>query len=65
MNQLDLFETSETRSLLDQLLIDSKLYKNSRNYKNLLEFVTRLRNFAPFNAMLLHRQDNWSEWPEN
>lgn len=56
MNQFDLLETSETRSLLDQLLNDSQLYTKSDDYKNLLAFVIRLRNFAPFNAMLLQVQ---------
>jgi hypothetical protein len=41
------------RSLLDQLLADSKVYKSTDSYKSLLEFVIRLRNVAPFNAMLL------------
>lgn len=54
--QLGLFEATETRSLLDKLLSDSRLYKNSKHYKELLDFVVRLRNFAPFNAMLLQVQ---------
>ena len=54
--QLDLFETANVRSLLDQLLADSRLYKKSKDYHELLEFVVRLRNFAPFNAMLLQLQ---------
>jgi hypothetical protein len=54
--QLNLFETDATRSLLDQLLSDSKLYTQSKDYKELLDFVIRLRNFAPFNAMLLQVQ---------
>jgi len=54
--QPDLFETESARSLLDQLLIDSKLYTKSKDYKDLLDFVVRLRNFAPFNAMLLEVQ---------
>ncbi len=44
------------RSLLDQLLTDSRLYTQSQDYKELLDFVVRLRNFAPFNAMLLQIQ---------
>jgi hypothetical protein len=44
------------RSLLDQLLADSRLYKTGQSYKDLLQFVTRLRNVAPFNAMLLQLQ---------
>ncbi|WP_167306951.1 ImmA/IrrE family metallo-endopeptidase [Paraburkholderia hospita] len=44
------------RSLLDQLLTDSSLYRTGTEYRNLLDFVVRLRNFAPFNAMLLQIQ---------
>jgi hypothetical protein len=53
--QDDLFLGAE-RSLLDQLLTESRLYRTSADYKALLDFVVRLRNFAPFNAMLLHIQ---------
>ena len=44
------------RALLDQLIADSRLYKTGQSYKDLLEFVTRLRNVAPFNALLLQLQ---------
>lgn len=60
--QLSLFDDPDTteadtaRSLLDQLLADSRLYHSSQEYQNLLDFVVRLRNFAPFNAMLLQIQ---------
>src|SRR5882672_645740 len=56
VGQQDLFENEAAHSLLDQLLIDSKLYTQSKDYKDLLDFVVRLRNFAPFNAMLLQVQ---------
>jgi len=49
-------ETKDARSLLDKLLTDSRLYTKSKDYKELLDFVVRLRNFAPFNAMLLQVQ---------
>lgn len=49
-------DVDKTRSLLDQLLADSRLYKRSKDFKDLLDFVVRLRNFAPFNAMLLQVQ---------
>jgi len=49
-------EAEAARSLLDQLLTDSRLYTQSKDYKELLDFVVRLRNFAPFNAMLLQIQ---------
>ncbi len=45
-----------SRALLDQLLADSRLYRTGQSYKDLLEFATRLRNVAPFNAMLLQLQ---------
>ncbi len=54
--QGNLFEVEATRTLLDALLTDSRLYHNSADYKGLLDFVVRLRNFAPFNAMLLQVQ---------
>jgi hypothetical protein len=56
LEQQDLFETDGVRSLLDQLLEDSKLYTKSKDFKELLDFVVKLRNFAPFNTMLLQVQ---------
>ncbi|WP_341325885.1 ImmA/IrrE family metallo-endopeptidase [Methylotuvimicrobium sp. KM2] len=44
------------RSLLSELLEDSKLYKSGQDYQEMLDFVVRLRNFAPFNAFILHIQ---------
>lgn len=49
-------EEDQARSLLDQLLEDSRLYRYTEDYQKLLEFVAKLRNFAPFNAMLLEIQ---------
>lgn len=56
MHQPDPIETDAARSMLDQLLEDSRLYRKGADYKNLLDFVVRLRNFAPFNALLLQIQ---------
>ena len=56
IQQEELFDELQTRSLLDRLLIDSRLYRTSKDYQDLLTFVARLRNFAPFNAMLLQVQ---------
>jgi len=50
-----MFEDAE-RKLLDELLIESKLYTDSSSYKELLDFTIQLRDIAPFNAMLLHIQ---------
>jgi len=49
-------DNSYERNLLDKLLVDSKLYKSSKEFKELLDFTIRLRNMAPFNAMLLQIQ---------
>jgi len=49
-------EAKHNLALLDHLLRESKLYRKSADYKDLLDFVARMRNFAPFNAMLLRVQ---------
>lgn len=54
--ELTLEDTDYERNLLDQLLVDSRLYKSSKEFKELLDFTIRLRNMAPFNAMLLQIQ---------
>lgn len=56
MNQPNQIESDAARSMLDQLLEDSRLYRKGADYQNLLDFVVRLRNFAPFNALLLQIQ---------
>lgn len=56
MNAPEPIETEVARSMLDQLLEDSRLYLKGADYKNLLDFAVRLRNFAPFNALLLQIQ---------
>ena len=52
----DSVEKESARTLLDQLLIDSRLYTKSKDYKELLDFAVRLPNVATFNAMLLQIQ---------
>lgn len=55
--QADLFEEEEAdRALIDQLIADTKLYDSAPKLKALLDFTARLRNIAPFNAMLLEVQ---------
>jgi hypothetical protein len=75
MNQLapsTPIQAESARSMLDQLLDDSRLYRKGTDYKNLLDFVVRLRNFAPFNALLLqiqkpglHHAASARDWREN
>jgi len=49
-------DVGAVRSVLDRLLADSLLYRSSSDFLELLDFVVRLRPFAPFNAMLLQIQ---------
>jgi hypothetical protein len=59
--QESLFAVSEAekpreRALIEQLIAATKLYDSSEAIKELFAFTIRLREFAPFNAMLLHIQ---------
>lgn len=45
-----------SRAFIDQLIANTRLYDSVEALKGLLDFTTRLRNIAPFNAMLLHIQ---------
>lgn len=60
--QPDLFDGQQSpqesteRALIDQLISATKLYDTSAAIQELLSFTVRLREFAPFNAMLLHIQ---------
>ena len=59
MEQLHLFgavQENIEKSLLADLLEQSRVYQNSKDYLELLDFVARLPNFAPFNAFLLRLQ---------
>jgi hypothetical protein len=49
-------DNQQERALLTQLLHESKLYRTGKDFKELLDFVNRLPNFAPFNASLLQIQ---------
>jgi len=44
------------RALIEQLIAETDLYRTSESFTELLKIVTKLRGFAPFNAMLLHIQ---------
>lgn len=49
-------EEEVSRTIIDQLLSESKLYRTGKDYNELLDFVVQLKAFAPFNAMLLQIQ---------
>lgn len=46
----------QERALIEQLIAATKLYDSSEAIHELFNFTIRLREFAPFNAMLLHIQ---------
>ena len=52
----DLSDEHAARSTLDHLLDESRLYHTGKAYKELLDFVVRMPEFGPFNAMLLQIQ---------
>ena len=56
MNDIAQHQEEVCRNLLTALLAESSLYHTSKEFKELIEFTGRLRNVAPFNAMLLHIQ---------
>ena len=47
---------ANARALIDQLIAATRLYDSKAAFLELLDFTSRLRRFAPFNAMLLHIQ---------
>ena len=44
------------RALIEQLIAATRLYNSSKAIQELFDFMIKLREFAPFNAMLLHIQ---------
>lgn len=54
--ELESGDPDRDRGLLDQLLTESRLYKSGQDYRDLLDFVGKFPQFAPFNAMLLQIQ---------
>jgi hypothetical protein len=57
MEQPSLFDEDQAaKSLLAQLFHDGQLYQTTAEYQELMQFILKFRNFAPFNAMLLNVQ---------
>lgn len=42
---------------LDEMFMSSRRYRSSREYLELLKFISRFRKYAPFNCALLHFQN--------
>ncbi|MCR4656989.1 MAG: hypothetical protein K5770_12270 [Lachnospiraceae bacterium] len=49
-------------SELDKLFEEVGTYRSSKDYKDLLRFISRFRKYAPYNAMLLHIQKPGSKY---
>ncbi|MBR4195964.1 MAG: hypothetical protein IKQ95_04555 [Synergistaceae bacterium] len=47
---------------LDRLFQDVRSYRSSKNYMELLDFIKRFRNIAPYNAMLIRIQKPGSKY---
>lgn len=59
---LDLKDTSKNKEdeelcALDELFKASKKYRSSKEYSELLQFISKFRRYAPFNCLLLHIQN--------
>lgn len=50
------------RAWLAEMLEQTRLYHSSQEYLDLLDFMARLRNFSPFNALLLRIQRPGLAW---
>lgn len=49
-------EHGDAASVIEQLIEQARLYRSSKEFQDLMDFVVRLRGFAPFNALLLQIQ---------
>ena len=49
-------DSKQYRAILEELLQRARLYETSEEFAELMAFVIRLRNMAPFNAMVLQIQ---------
>lgn len=50
------WERTTTQRALDDLFSTARMYRGSKEFKELLDFTVRFRSYAPFNAMLAHVQ---------
>lgn len=52
----DAFDRDIARRSLDDLFTNTRQYRTSKSYKELMDFITRFKFYSPFNAMLVHIQ---------
>lgn len=53
----DYEEVEGIRSSIDSLIHNSRAYRQSREFKEMIEFMARFRNYSPFNNMLVKVQN--------
>jgi hypothetical protein len=57
--QTELFDNSKEKlAALDELFLRSLNYRTSQDYYNLLNFINRFPKLSPYNAFLIHTQNN-------
>jgi hypothetical protein len=49
-------ERTDAQRSVDELLSEALMYRTTKGYAELLDFVRKFRQYAPFNAMLVHVQ---------
>lgn len=56
-------QTNEVEKIkaLDELFLSSAKYRNSKDYLDLLKFINKFPKLSPFNAFLIHMQNNGVE----
>lgn len=55
-NARDEWDRTTSQRALDELFSTARRYRNSKEFKALLDFTVKFRSYAPFNAMLTHVQ---------
>jgi hypothetical protein len=53
----DFAEDESVKSTIDSLIHKSRAYRNSRAFKEMIEFMARFKNYSPFNNMLVKVQN--------
>ncbi len=52
----EIWERDAARHSLDELFVLARQYKSGKEYRNLLNFISRFQSYSPFNALLVHVQ---------
>jgi hypothetical protein len=47
---------TEAKRSIDELVTEARLYRSSKAFHEMIDFVSNFRHYSPFNAMLLHNQ---------